>query len=261
MEYLKKFRNVLLVVLVFYHADGYAQSVPNDSVPQNDSIPMMSLVNSTQNGTASLLESKLLNYVPISPSAAELTKRINEPVDYCSGSMNLSIPLYVIKTKDFVLPINLNCNTTGIKVADIQGVVGLGWSLEAEPMVSREVRGPLADEEGGGYLTYNSLFGSNDKNYIKVVLERGYDEMPDIYYFKTLDNSGRFIPKRPLSQAESGKFNPIMLPASPEKIYADNLSSGLQIKDKYGNLYTYGQTRASREETWRSNQTERSDRF
>jgi hypothetical protein len=54
--------------------------------------------------------------VAASPEASALAKYINYPVDYSSGLVNISIPLYEIKAGDITLPIGLSYHASGIKV-------------------------------------------------------------------------------------------------------------------------------------------------
>lgn len=186
------------------------------------------------------LQSKLINYAPASPEASAMIGRIKQPVNYSIGSLDIAIPLHEIKTRDFVLPISLRCNTSGIKAHEQSGSVGLGWTLQAEPSIQREVKGKR-DEGNNGYLNYNRQFGSSDVLYLKDLSEGVIDEQPDIFYFSTLTNSGQFVFKRPESAAESGRYRPILIPASPEKITINGLGYlPIQIKDDKGNLCFYG---------------------
>jgi len=136
------------------------------------------------------LETKTTSYLPVSPASSKLIQEINHPINYGIGAMDLSIPLYTIKTRDFTLPIVLRCNTSGIKCAEHSGWVALGWTLQAEPTVTREIKGSV-DENC--YLGYNSNFGSNDHTYLSYLVSGVYDESPDVFYFKTLNNSGKFM--------------------------------------------------------------------
>lgn len=193
------------------------------------------------------LQRQLLNFTPVSPQATCLIERVIHPVDYSTGGVNISIPLHEIKTRDFSLPITLNCKTTGIKVSESATNVGLGWSLQAEPIISRQIKG-MPDEQG--YAIYNSLYGSTETSYLKRLNEGNYDEQPDIFYYSTLGGSGRFIFHRPLNSAQSQKFDPLFIPAAAVRLTKSNYqSAGFNLKDEQGNLYIYGDSPASFEQT------------
>jgi hypothetical protein len=198
------------------------------------------------------LEARTKSYLPPSPASSKLMQEINHPINYGIGAMDLSIPLYTIKTRDFTLPIVLRCNTSGIKCAEFSGWVALGWTLQAEPIVTREIKG-AADENY--YIGYNSNFGSSDNFYLGYLTSCAFDEQPDIFYFKTLSNSGKFVFSRPTSSAQSGKYIPLLFPASPEKVTVINnqLSKGFNILDEKGYSYYFGTDTLSTEKSFNTN--------
>ena len=211
------------------------------------------LAQNSGQGPAFSLEAKMTNYYPVSPSSSRLMQEVNYPVNYCTGAVDVSIPIYEIKTRDFTLPIILKCKTTGIRAAETwYSWIGVGWNLEAEPMVTREIRGK-ADETG--YLVYDTNFASDDKAYLLQVVKGNKDTKPDIFYFKTLFNSGKFVFRRPKNQSENQNYQPLFFPASAEKISViDNLSM-LNIYDEIGNLYVYGENENSTETTYSPSNT------
>src|SRR5436190_13227765 len=92
-----------------------------------------------------------------SPTAASLGKFGEIPVSYFTGVPNISIPLFTAKGKTLDLPISLSYNASGIKVEDIGGWVGAGWSLEAGGVITRTVRG-IVDEQPEGYFNTGHAF-------------------------------------------------------------------------------------------------------
>ena len=108
------------------------------------------------------------NYVPVSPVSEELMKHIMCPVNYNTGKVELSIPIYEIRTRDFTLPLRLQYDSGGIKVSAGNGVAGLGWNVDFGPTVTRSIQGN-PDEEG--YLIYNPDFGSWDTSYMHKMTE------------------------------------------------------------------------------------------
>ncbi|WP_289658950.1 hypothetical protein [Flavobacterium panacagri] len=81
------------------------------------------------------------NYFPVSPNAASFAKQGLFPVDYSTGKIRISIPLYTIKTKELTVPIDMNYNSAGIQLDELASWVGLGWNLNAGGTVVRNVKG------------------------------------------------------------------------------------------------------------------------
>lgn len=80
--------------------------------------------------------------MPQTPEATQLIRSILYPVDYSTGLPQIEIPLYEIKLKDgTVLPIKLVYHASGFKPGEAKQRVGVGWSLQAEPQISRSVNG------------------------------------------------------------------------------------------------------------------------
>lgn len=198
-------------------------------------------------GPAFSIKNKLSGYYPVSPTSARLMEQINFPVDYSIGAIDVTIPIYTIKTRDFTLPITLKCKTTGIKESEAwYSWAGIGWTLNAEPTITREIRGK---EDENGYLKYDARFDTPwaDKQYLLNVADGSFDSQPDIFYYKTLTNQGKFIFKRPENRNESGLCRPIFMPSSSEKIDAKGDLYQIKITDESGNLYTYGGSVTSNE--------------
>ena len=120
------------------------------------------------------------NYVPVSPVSEELMKHIMCPVNYNTGKVELSIPIYEIRTRDFTLPLRLQYDSGGIKVSAGNGVAGLGWNVDFGPTVTRSIQGN-PDEEG--YLIYNPDFGSWDTSYMHKMTEGMAHEQPDVFFY------------------------------------------------------------------------------
>ncbi|WP_068843377.1 hypothetical protein [Flavobacterium chilense] len=82
-----------------------------------------------------------LKVIPSSPTAASLGVYGNNPVNYYNGTIGLTVPLYEIKMANQNIPIKLDYFSTGVKVADNAGWVGLGWSLSAGGVITKTVKG------------------------------------------------------------------------------------------------------------------------
>ncbi len=155
--------------------------------------------------------------IPPSPNAASLGQYADIPVSNYTGVPNISIPLYTIKSGDIQLPININYHASGIRVAQEASWVGLGWSLNAGGVITRQIRG-LDDLAPRGYgvgypeflnqglmppaniynlpqwPTNNSEFNKQISNY-KNIQNGNYDGEPDIFYYNFLNYSGKLVYK------------------------------------------------------------------
>jgi hypothetical protein len=72
------------------------------------------------------------NVSPHSPTAAALGKYVDLPVSLATGTPQITIPLYEIKSGELTLPISLSDQATGFRVGERAGWTGLGWSLQRE---------------------------------------------------------------------------------------------------------------------------------
>ena len=81
-------------------------------------------------GTNSWLTNEPPVMVPPSPTAASLINQSKESVDLYTGRVNITLPLYTLKTPDIEVPIQLSYNTSGVKVDDVASWVGMSWALD-----------------------------------------------------------------------------------------------------------------------------------
>lgn len=77
---------------------------------------------------------------PPTPTAAALTRYGDIPVSYHTGTPNISVPIYEVKSRGLSLPISLSYHGSGVKVGDVASWVGLGWSLNAGGVITRTVQ-------------------------------------------------------------------------------------------------------------------------
>jgi YD repeat-containing protein len=116
-----------------------------------------------------------------------------------TGTVNVSIPFYTYKDRDFEIPISFDYASNGFKPNQRAGDVGLGWILNAGGCITREVRG--IPDETTVFLQYQSL-GGNGYGTDLFGFKYQYDENIDGLYFDdydiNLDEQGNmycFIPK------------------------------------------------------------------
>ncbi|WP_343616586.1 RHS repeat domain-containing protein [Flavobacterium sp.] len=123
------------------------------------------------------------NYFPVSPNAASFAKEGLFPVDFYTGKINISIPLYTIKTKELTVPINISYNSAGIQLDELASWVGLGWNLNAGGVVVRNVKGIPDTGSGVPDITnltftatsYNTLYNQFEP-YKFAAVDSAYDE-------------------------------------------------------------------------------------
>jgi len=172
----------------------------------------------------------LQQIVPTSPGAAALAKYVNYPVSYCNGLPQIEIPIYEIKDGDINIPISLSYHASGLKVAERPGWVGLGWTLNAEPAISRSIRGQ-PDEHG---FIGQRQPGQDPTNqfYLIALANGGFDDYPDEFYYHLLGKSGRFyLRKDPL------KVVPV--PYNHISVTTDAGLNSFQINDGNGLQYSF----------------------
>ena len=132
------------------------------------------------------------------PDMAAMTKNIVYPVNHSTGTVEIKIPLYEVKSGTLTLPIYLTYNTGGVKLQDSSGWVGQGWSLFATPAISRMAQGHIDTHHtcnfsqdymsGDPYSAYEHILSVMDNN-----VYSGLDEQPDEYYYKLPEKSGMFM--------------------------------------------------------------------
>jgi hypothetical protein len=123
----------------------------------------------------------------VSPQAASFGEFGLVPVSLFNGQTQVSIPLYNLEYKDISVPINLNYNSSGHRIDNMPGWVGLGWTLQAGGMVVRQTNGDGADEDEFNYFSSYSQF--DDDNWLNKPL--GYDA-PDEFIFNFNGVTGSF---------------------------------------------------------------------
>lgn len=140
-----------------------------------------------------------------SPSSASLLRFEEVPVNLNTGIPDISENLYNLKVDDNLnISLTLSYHPAGIKVNDISGWVGAGWSLNPSGAITREVRGLSDDNKVYGILSsYNNFLYNrthltnveelNSYRYNSFMKPSGYFDLEsDIYYFNFMGRSGKF---------------------------------------------------------------------
>ena len=139
--------------------------------------------------------------LPQSPNIAEFPIYGDVPVNHYTGTMSLSIPIFEIDVDGCKIPIAVNYNATGIKVAQHASNVGLGWYLDCGGMITMDCYGSNDFEcWNGGYVCNsfeNGIPKDADLSYYcktnKGVDITKVDTRPDIYHYAFCGNNGDML--------------------------------------------------------------------
>lgn len=82
------------------------------------------------------------------PEASAFMKYGEESVNEYTGTANISVPLYTIKSKDIEIPLVLRYDASGIKVEQEASWVGLGWDLSVGGCINYVCAGDKDTETG-----------------------------------------------------------------------------------------------------------------
>lgn len=188
------------------------------------------------------------------PEAAQLSRMIDIPAGNYTGVANFTIPIFTIQVDGIDLPIGLSYGTTGIKVDDIAGRVGLGWSLNTGGIhLSKQVYG-MPDREYGyrnilesipeGINEDDTFLGTNFQysGVNKILMDANglylgggvmTDVIPDIFSYSLYNSSGKFI-------MDSKGNGAIPIPFTKSIKTFKNTNGNLEyIKDDSGNSYYF----------------------
>lgn len=198
---------------------------------------------------------KLNTFWPSSVSASQLFRKPAEEIDYATGQATIRIPLYEIRTADFVLPISIYFTTCGIKTNQLSGTIGAGWQLEAEPMISRIVRG--RPDEFHFLTDSTSRHAQNNRHHLLRLATGEADIQQDIFHYRLLSGSGKFL----LGESSHRYFHPIPLTQEGVRITTSSphvsptFENSMSITDPSGNLYVFGKDVSSRELTYQGEES------
>lgn len=110
--------------------------------------------------------------LPKTPESAGFEKYGSIPVSEVSGSANISVPLYTLKSRFLEVPITLTYSP-GIKVTQEATWVGLGWDLITGGRITVETKGCL-DEQSPNLFSTSVLKSGIQKLYGRLGSSRAY---------------------------------------------------------------------------------------
>lgn len=162
------------------------------------------------------------NIVSPPSNSSAVAKFVDNPVNLSTGVPQIAIPLYTLSGRKLSFPITLSYNASGIKVREVAGTVGLGWTLNAEAIITRVVKG-RPDEWPSSYFQYASAIPNySPTNPIPAstlmgMASNNVDMQPDIFYYNTGVDGGKFI--------FDNELKPQTIPKKQLKITFDNTTT------------------------------------
>ncbi|RYY47641.1 MAG: hypothetical protein EOO06_12090 [Chitinophagaceae bacterium] len=150
----------------------------------------------------------LPNIIPPTPEASALLKADFLRVTPNTGAANFSIPLFILQSGNFSLPITLNYNSTGVKVEEIASMVGMGWTLNYGGVVSRtvmDVPDEVRDSTNNNLTPHN--FSTPDYALLDYFDKENADKQSDIFSFAFGNYSGRFVLDQNLNPKPLSTYN------------------------------------------------------
>ena len=193
--------------------------------------------------------------IPPSPTASSLGKFADVPVSFYTSTPGISVPLWTVKGRKLSFPVSLSYHASGIRVDDIAGWVGTGWSLNAGGVITRTIRGKADDLQSGYYhgnanglpSLGNNLFeyaewippGDNDyeRNLYLQNIDNGIiDAEPDFFFFNFNGRSGKFVFDTDGNVRILSLQNILINP----EFGPDNKIIRWEIIDENGNKYSFG---------------------
>ena len=144
--------------------------------------------------------------IPPSPQAASFTRYDKFDSPNYTGTANINIDLCSIGDDALQFPVSLYYNTGGIKVNDLPGWAGLGWSLSAGGVVTRTIIGH-PDIAVNYYNSPSNWPQQSSTNPDKIAERKFLDSLayghieaqPDVYSFNFGSYNGNFIIKKDYS--------------------------------------------------------------
>ena len=188
-----KYRGIAVLLLLFSILATHAQLYQTDTIASNNqdgkNIPVAKVA-----ASSAPPESVFNQPYVTTPDMAALARNISYPINYSTGTPQISIPLYTIQCGSLTLPLSLTYNASGVRVDDVSGMVGQGWTLTGIPTISRQWKGHIDSQ-------YTCDFQANANKtyeYVEALLDgsnpwSSLDELPDEYYYQLAGKSGMFL--------------------------------------------------------------------
>jgi len=180
-----------------------------------------------------------------SPDVVGLGRFVELPVGHHTGIPQISIPLYNIEYGGLNIPLSLSYHAGGMKVNEIPGSVGAGWSLNSGGMITRVTKG-FPDDDASVVHSYKPRVSQGMDQFSvweREILIRGaanftdfylphykVDLEYDVYYFNFAGFSGKFT--------FNGDGKSLVLDGLDLKVELVNTNE-YKITDAQGNVYWF----------------------
>ena len=161
----------------------------------------------SQTGYGESLEKSIFKGVA-SPTAQDLGKYGEIPMNLYTGRANVSIPLYSISQRNVPLDISLSYDTGGLLINQLPSWTGHGWTLNAGGCITRKLQEYYDEDENMSYAIgtsnvnlvsyFDNVYRITDKTDEELASDHTnesvvYDYSPDIFIFNFMGKSGRFF--------------------------------------------------------------------
>lgn len=163
-------------------------------------------------------------------------------VDYSTGTFHYKIPLFELETGGYKLPVELGYTARPIRDTVPAGSLGYNWILETGGVITRIVRGGIADDNIWGFAERGlATTGTED---IRKVNLRETDGEADIFVAAYGGRKISFL----LKKNSSGYYaEPLEKTMVKIRVISGGLQgvSGFKIQDEQGNLYIFEYTEST----------------
>jgi len=151
-----------------------------------------------QSGNENDTGKNLSKVLPPTPESYKFATYGNLPVGLFTGATNFSIPLTSFNFKNIAIPIGLNYSSNGIKLDDMNGSVGLGWTFMNAGVITRVIRDEPDELNGfanGDVPDINSLglYHPIVTSYLSNIDTDGVDSEPDLYMANFAGKNLKFV--------------------------------------------------------------------
>ena len=146
----------------------------------------------------------LENTLPPSPEPASAVKYVDVPFNHSLGRAELDIKVYTVRGRELIIPIELLYSSGGIRLEEVAGVAGLGWTLSAGGCVTRTVV-DMPDEFSSASFSHvlpagallsdleNRTETTASMAYLRNVLSHYIDSSLDRYSYSICGLQGNFL--------------------------------------------------------------------
>ena len=171
--------------------------------------------------------------IPPSPTAYELGKYGLFPISMYTGSVNFTIPIYEMKSRHLDVPISLSYYSNGVKVDQMPTQVGIGWSLNAGGVITRNIRGNSDEKSNvvGPVPPFRDDLSSLTATDQSHLVWNSLDNEPDIFSYNFMGRSGKFV----INKVDSTIYT---MPYENIKIKNNIINFEVTLED--GTILTFG---------------------